>query len=299
MAFSIKIKRKGLFGCNEINLDEILKNCGFKYGLYNDFFVLDEGKRQGNSCILYNPQHIGRGIYYDGNGGSTVEISINMPTTQEDIEDFLALASEICRQLKKAEIHDFDNNKKYTLEELFAEKDGLIQLNCDELKRRIENSDFEERSWIMTAARWPIWFDKKMCEELHEAKDLYVLSALFHEKQNMDTYYAKPSLMRNRADGAVLAMYTFTEECPSIFPIDFNDFLMASSPQNPIKADKGMITFYIFSEQRTLSGMWDYKEFIQYAIEHGAERYDKAHVLIPEYTKADIEKITNSIYKHA
>ena len=81
--------------------------------------------------------------------------------------------------------------------------------------------------------------------------------------------------------------------------MDFNDFISASNPQKPIRADKGMIRFFIFSENRLLDGMWDYEEFIKYVMERGATQYDDAHILIPEYNKAGIEEMTNSILRHA
>ncbi len=299
MPFSLKITRKGFFTKRTIDIGEMLENCKFKFGTYNDFYVLDEGKHQNNSCILYNPQHIGRGIYFDGNDDALVEMSINTPTSQYEIEDFFALAKEICRQYKSFDILNVEDNKKFSLEELLGIKDDFIKFNYDELQRGIEKSGFGERAWIMTATMWPIWIDKKMCNELRESKDLSVFSQLLHDKQNMDTYYAKPSLMRNEVDNSILAIYTLTEDCLSIFPMDFNDFISASNPQNPIRADKGMIRFFIFSENRPLDGMWDYEEFIKYVMERGATKYDDAHILVPEYNKAGIEEMTNSILRHA
>ncbi len=74
MPFSLKITRKGFFTKRTIDIGEMLENCKFKFGTYNDLYVLDEGKHQNNSCILYNPQHIGRGNYFDGNDDAHILI---------------------------------------------------------------------------------------------------------------------------------------------------------------------------------------------------------------------------------
>ena len=105
MAFTLRIKKTGLFGNKTISLQEIVQNCGFKYGVYNDFYVLDEDQDRNGSCILYNPQHIGRGISFS-NYGSEVEIRHNIPTTASEIADFIKLLAEIKRQYGKCEIRD-------------------------------------------------------------------------------------------------------------------------------------------------------------------------------------------------
>lgn len=66
MAFSLTINRKGIFNKNTVDFEEIVKTLGFQYGIYNDFYVLDEGKSRNNSYIMYNPKQIGRGIAFDG-----------------------------------------------------------------------------------------------------------------------------------------------------------------------------------------------------------------------------------------
>ena len=295
MAFTVIIKRKGLFANNSINVGGMLRNCGFKFGSYNDFYVLDEGKAQDNICILYNPAHLSRGIYFNGSDETQVELCFNVPTSKEEIDDFLALVKEICKQYKKYEIIDADNNDKYTLEELLNERDNLIRFSYDELKRILSKSNYGQQEWGITAARWPLFFDKEMVAGFKGVKDLSAFSKLLHEKQNIDAYYAKPSIARNKVDNTIAGIYTLTDECVSIFPTDANDYLMKENPQSPIQLDKGLIRFYIFSEKRPLNGLWDYGKFIKCVMNKGAVKYDRNHVMLPEYTKADIMDIINAI----
>ena len=65
MAFTLQIKAKGLFGNKKIDMETLLSNCNLRFGSDNEFFVLEEGKTNQGTCILYNPQRIGRGIFFD------------------------------------------------------------------------------------------------------------------------------------------------------------------------------------------------------------------------------------------
>ena len=109
--------------------------------------------------------------------------------------------------------------------------------------------------------------------------------------QAIDAYYAKPTLMQNKADGKILAIYTLTEECVSIFPVKADDFLNLDS----IKIDEGLVRFYIFSENQARDGMFSYDRFISYMSEHGARKFDDTHLLIPSITKDEIDHMISEI----
>lgn len=293
MAFTLRIKKTGLFGNKTISLQEIVQNCGFKYGVYNDFYVLDEDQDRNGSCILYNPQHIGRGISIS-NYGSEVEIRHNIPTTASEIADFVKLLAEIKRQYGKCEIRDKDSGKVLPFEAFADEIPAhLIELSSKEIIEGAKQGK-EYGSWILTLAKWPFFADDEMIEEMSQPGKAQRFAEILHEKQNIDAYYAKPHFYRNSVDNSTLAGYTYTEECTSIFPTDFNCFIDANNPTQPFKADKGMISFFIFSEKRTLDGIYDYDKFIKYVMEHGATKYDANHILLPEYTKEQILEIAEA-----
>lgn len=83
----------------------------------NEFYILKENEMKENTCILYNPSKIGRGIFFDARSISQGEItlSINIPTTRAEIKDFIKVVSEIERQFKKASIYCEEKEKEYTL----------------------------------------------------------------------------------------------------------------------------------------------------------------------------------------
>ena len=133
-------------------------------------------------------------------------LSYNIPTTASEINDFINLVQEIQKQLKKIELYCVEEEKNYTVSELINNR--------------------EQQAKVFAR-----------CNSLDE------LEKLFHEKQNIDVYYAKPRLLRNNNTGRIGAFYTLTEECESIFPIRADGFINLDG----IKVDDGMIGFYIYS----------------------------------------------------
>ena len=288
MAFTLKIRKTGLFGKKNISLEEIVQNCGFKYGVYNDFYVLDEGQERNGSCILYNPAKIGRGISLV-NKGSEVEIRHNIPTTATEIADFAKLVAEIRRQYGKCEIKD-DDGKTIPFEAFGDITADLLNFNAEQLVQSAK-SCLEQRSWVMTLAMWPLFVDEDMAKELSRPGKVQAFEDYLHEKQKLDAYYAKPRFYLNKVNDSKIASYTLTEECLSIFPTDFNCFIDANNPQEPFTADEGIIYFFIYSEKRNIEGVFRYEKFVEYALAHGATQYDATHILVPEYNKQQMQEI--------
>ena len=94
--------------------------------------------------------------------------------------------------------------------------------------------------------------------------------------------------MKNKNDGKVLAVYTLTDECASIFPMDAKAFLNMDG----IQVDEGLISFWIYGEQRRVEGLYPYDKFAEYMMNHGAVKFDASHMRIPgNVTKEEIDKM--------
>ncbi len=285
MAFTLEIKGKSLFGNKNIDFNTLVKNCGLEYGHDNDFYILEEGMENG-VAILYNSKRIGRGIFFDGRemANGKVEISYNIPTTKAEIEDFINVVKELERQLKKVEMYCVEEERNYTVPQLEENKDRMIEFSRLKLNEFCSNPEYETK--IFTLAMWPLVLTKEQEEKFAKCADLDEFEQILHDKQNIDVYYAKPSLYRN-SEGRIGAFYTFTEECESIFPTKADGFFAMEQ----IKIDDGFIRYYIFSEERVLEGLFDYDKFVEYLIGHGAEYYDASHLLVPSMTKEQIEEL--------
>ena len=268
MAFTLVIKSKGLFGkVKSINMAELLNNCHLKYGSNNEFYILENDKMEQNTAVLYNPNRIGRGIFFDGRkcSGGQITISYNIPTT-------------------KTEIHD------YTLKDLENNEEAMAAYSLESLHRFCSNQEMKQ--CILTLAQYPWFLDAEKREYYKNCPDLDDFEKTIHDLQAGDVYYAKPSLMKNKNDGKSLAIYTLTDECESIFPMEAKDFLNLED----IKVDEGLIGFWIYEEQRRVDGLFSYDKFVEYMMGHGAVKFDANHMRVPAtVTKEDINEMIQHI----
>lgn len=290
MAFTLIIKSKGLFAKKNIDLESLLSNCNLKYGSANDFYILEEDILNNGTAILYNPNKIGRGIFFDGNKAveGIVEISYNIPTTEAEIVDFINVAREVEKQFKKAEMYCVEEERTFTIKELEDNKDRMVQFSLESLNKFCSNKEY--KSYILTLTMWPLFLKEEHVNKFANCKDLKQFEQVLHDAQSLDMYYAKPRLMQNN-EGKIGAFYTLTEECESIFPIRADGFIN----MNNINIDDAFISFYIFSENRMKDGLYSYDKFIDYMLEQGTKYFDSEHIYVPSLTKQQINTLVERI----
>lgn len=98
--------------------------------------------------------------------------------------------------------------------------------------------------------------------------------------------------MRNNNNGRIIAVYTLTEECENIFPINANSFIGSDK----VKVDDFFIRFYIFSEKRPVDGLFSYEKFSEYMLKNRATKFDAEHMHVPgDITKEEINTIIKNI----
>ncbi len=292
MAFTLRIQQKVLFRKKEIDIKQIIGQLKFQFGSDNDFYILEDRKINQNTCIIYNPKRIGRGIYCDIQKVKEGEVTIryNIPSTPSEINDFLLLVNEIQNQFGKVKMYCEEEAREYTYQQLVEAKERMVQFSIESLNSFC-SKDYE--NYILTLALWPIYLPNDEVSTFKTTTDLLHFEQLLHEKQNIDVYYAKPSLMKNKSDGKIIAFYTLTEECESIFPGKADAFI--NIDLNGIKIDKGLIRFYIFSEKRVRDEFCPYDKFIEYIKKQGEMEYDKEHFIVPSMSKEQIEDMIKSI----
>ncbi|MBN1052371.1 DUF4299 family protein [Clostridium botulinum] len=291
MGLTVKINRKSLFGNKKVDVKYMLKVCHLKYGSRNEFAVLDEDKINNDTFVAYNPNAIGRGIFFDCreiNSGK-IEIGISFPTTEKEIDDFMNVIKEINSQLKKIEILCIEENKRYKFGELINEKDRIVEFSLKTLKEGcLKNMNMP---LTYTLAMWPVTLTNEQRNEFSKSNDLKQFEILLNEKQKIDAYYAKPRIYRNSVNNTTVAVYTLTEDCDSIFPVDGNNFMNLEK----IEIDEILIQFYFFSEKRVADGIYNYNKFIDKIMKDSIDYFDERHILIKPLTKNDINKIIELI----
>lgn len=289
MAFTLRVEKKGLFGNSSFDAAKMVKNCGLCFGSYNDYYVLDEEEKRGETFVFYNPERIGRGIFFDGSNlqkGIAV-IRYNIPTTPAEIQDFIRLAEEIVHCFGKASLYCEEEKRFYTIKQLKESYENMAAFSEKALYNFLM-ADYP--SYLLTLARFPWDISLEDKAALLSCNSLSYLEAKIHELQSTDVYYAKPRLYLNTTDKKLFGIYTYTEECLSVFPTDPNDFLYVDKISEPerYRIEVPCIRFFIYSENKTLDGLYAYKDFVAYCKLNGAVPFDASHIKVPEYTKTEI-----------
>lgn len=287
MAFTLEIKQKKLIGKTVLNISSLAGACGFRYGSDNDFHILQEGQENQGTAIFYNPNRIGRGIFFDGSKGGEgfYTVSYNIPTTRAEIVDFTRLVQEIDRRLGKVEMYCPEEGRLFTSGELVQSIDRFVKFSLKTLNDFCGNKEY--KNYIFSLAMWPYTLPEEKVSAWEICTDLSDFEQTLHTLQSMDVYYAKPRLLQKSGTGEIGAFYTLTEECESVFPLRGDGFLNLSE----IKVSECFVQFVLYSEQRVLDGLFPYDRFMEELQKYGIRPFDADHVLIPPMNKAQLEEL--------
>lgn len=291
MAFTLQIRQKKLFGKTVLDIPSLAHACGFCYGSNNDFYILQENEQSQGTAVFYNPERIGRGIFFDGSKSREgyYEISYNIPTTRSEITDFARLAGEMERRLGRVEMYCVEEERAFTGRELEQGIEDFAAFSRKSLNQFCGNKEF--KSHILTLARWPYTLTEDKVATWEACTDLSDFEWTLHGLQARDVYYAKPRLLQKNDTKEIGAFYALTEECESIFPVRADGFLNLSE----LKVTEGFVQFVLYSEQRVLEGMFPYEQFIEELNRYDVRKFDADHILIPPMTKAELEKLAGKL----
>ena len=291
MAFTLQIKQKKLFGKTKLDILTLARVCGFVYGSDDDFHILQKGQTDNETAVFYNPERIGRGIFFDGtnSAGGFYEISYNIPTTRGEITDFVRLVKEVERRLGKVEMYCVEEERTFTTAELEQNIDNFVNFSLESLKQFCNNKEYQ--NYILTLALWPYTLSADKVSAWSESADLADFEQTLHTIQSRDVYYARPKLLQKSDTGEIGAFYVLTEECESVFPVHADGFLNLSE----YKISEGFIQFYIYSENRMLDVLYSYERFMEEVRQYGIQQFDTDHVLIPPLNKESLEKLADKL----
>ena len=291
MAFTLQIRQKKLFGKTVLDIPSLARTCGLSYGSDNDFYILQENEQVRGTAVFYNPERIGRGIFFDGSkaGEGYYELSYNIPTTEAEITDFARLAGEMERRLGRAEMYCVEEERSFTGRELEQRIGNFAEFSRESLNRFCGNKEF--KSHILTLARWPYTLTEDKVSAWEICTDLSDFEQTLHKLQALDVYYAKPRLLQKSDTKEIGAFYALTEECESIFPVRADGFLNLSE----LKVTEGFVQFVLYREQRVMEGMFPYSRFIEELRGYGVRQFDADHILIPPMTKDELEKLAGKL----
>ena len=189
------------------------------FGIPNEAYVIDQYEG-GNDIretlfVLYRKDTYGRGMSFFVDKDYNIELVLNNPATQRDIESFYKVIAFCCKQLKLDSFEQEDEIIK--LSDIESKKNEIIGFNKSLIKCMFKPD------LTLFGAIYPIAIEAEFIESLENMTEDEAYSAYekyLDEKQKMDCYFAKPSLFNTSQKGEyIVARYVLTEDVPSIFPV--------------------------------------------------------------------------------
>lgn len=273
MAVNVQINQKGLLKKNlpiEIILGDDLA-CGY----YDEVMILVLNEIEDDNFVIYNPDHIGRGISVDYNK-NYINLNLPSPAPVNEIKDLFEVVKRIVNYWNSEIVFD---DKAMSLEEFLNNYDEVISFNKDVLKEMCEKVlSNEDEELTLYSAFWPLIISKK--EALLFNKKPLEFDSWLHNKQNIDVYYAKALLNKNGKK--VTATYVLTESIRSIFP--------KKPDKKELKCDKIQLVICI-NEGTEIYYVGDYNQIMSKIDKSKITEYDSKHIIIEGLNREEIDKI--------
>lgn len=162
--------------------------------------------------ILFNQSRYGRGFGLQIDDDYNLELTLSIPSTQTDINDFYLFIRLFCNAFK---IKTFwQEGIEYKINQIDELKQDVEIVNKKNL------NDLNEGLTIFGCI-YPIILEKEFIDKiktLNENQALQYFGSYLDKKQKLDCYFAVP-LVYKKNNGKYFVSYALTENVPSIFPL--------------------------------------------------------------------------------
>ncbi len=199
-------------------LTEWLKEQKLSFGVPNEMFVLvpyeGESDIREQLFVIYQAKQIGRGINFFMDESYNIELTLNYPGTQGDIDLFYTLIQNICKNFNFTSF--FQDERIYSLNQIEKLKEDCMVYNQKMLMTSLDEN------LVVFGAIYPITIEKSFMKKIKNGTNKQVMqkfTTYLHEKQVKDCYYAKPMIYQKGEEDKLYAYYTLTEGVSTIFPL--------------------------------------------------------------------------------
>lgn len=290
MAIDIEIKQSGIFK-RELNIKDIAAG-KYKYGVMDEYWRLDEGSLDGENIVIYNPEHIGRGMEITWRPGikDSITIHLPLPTTAYDVDMCFDIVRRICKIWKaKSFLHDGEVITVNEIDEYaYRHKENIISI-----LKSMEDVDSDNSSRIILCTKFPLKLTSHDLYQFGENGDLEGFANLLHSKQVQDLYYAVSRVYRMQ-DGSYFGAYAIGANIDSIIPIKPEVPLMMKDPLTgeALKCDK-FVVMIGSSDNPDIGGNISYEDFASGIGIDKLEKFDENHVILRNFSEEMVKDFTS------
>ena len=236
--------------------------------------------------ILFNKALFGRGVLLLVDNKYNIELVLNYPITQVDIEDFYKFVKSVCNKFKVKKI--LQDNIEYDLKYLDTLKNGVTRANQINIKNNIE------AGITIFGCINPVTLDKEFInniDKLSNEEAVEYFGTYLDNKQRKMYYFSKPLLFK-KDNTKLYARYALTENAPSIFPT--SPYLPFGYNQKLIKDIESwsVVIFEENDDEFHLVGEIPFEYFKKIINIKKQVRYDYKHILMTVNKKIISKVIT-------
>lgn len=259
-----------------------IKNGRFTPGEYGQDFI-----------VVYHPERIGRGIQmrWDDKNVRFTELSLNLPTSEEELYDFFQMSARLARQ----DLTEMSLNGKPFVPKQFKQiKEAYRVYNLKLLHEMMSNVLNEPPGRISIGCVFHrLAAGEKEADRMWAGIDTAVYRDWMHESQALDAYFSEARLEKAHPDKEYKAVFTLPAGSTVILPdheelpIRFYD-MKTGRPRYEIS--EWLIEFVDKTGGRVL-GMIPLKKFRNLLPSEKVSYFDGADSLLEPFTAEELKGI--------
>ena len=263
------------------------------FGVHDSSWRLREGELAEGRVVIYNPEHIGRGIEVQWNDflNRDVRLTLPLPCTIHDMDVLYRVTSRIMAYWD-AESFMQDGNI-FNLEVIDALKKSFIDY-CIRALRETRDALPGQDTQVLICVKNPVYLSVDQLVEFGEDQDMEGFSVLLHQLQERDLYYGSPMIYR-KGTGDLFGVYAIVADTDTILPYVPHTAPMTVDPVTgePLKCDTYVASLTSLAYKKRLAAI-SYSDFLKEIDVDSMERYDNAHFILKGLSEEKIIRIARA-----
>lgn len=290
MKITVTVQRRSLFP--KVVTPRMIMLEGMKFGSIKDG-RFTPGECGESFTVAYHPERIGRGIQirWDNKNVRFTELSVNLPTSEEELDDFFYMSARLAHQdLSEVSL----NGKPFVPKQFRQIKEAYRVYNLKLLHEMMSNVLNEPPGRISIGCVFHrLAAGEKEADRMWAGIDTSVFRDWMHESQALDAYFSEARIEKTHPDKEYKAVFTLPAGSTVILPdheelpIRFYD-LKTGRPRYEIS--EWLIEFVDKTGDRVL-GMIPLKEFRSLLPREKVSYFDGADSLLEPFTAEELKGI--------
>ena len=269
-----------------LSIDDLVYGSTYAYGTLDEYDRMVEFDKIGDGpVVVYDRDHIGRGVQIEELSKKQVKLSLPLPATAYDIDVLFHLAQRAAELWGNNLIIDPDYESRINLDDIGSQK-----------KADYESSIGILASWpssdpgptCLPCALFPISVENKTLEAFGSETNYDVFAQYLHERQKIDAYYTRGLLTSLPDVEGVSSLYVIIDQGICILPFKPKD---SYRDGDDVKECDNYLIAYWHGENLL---KMEYDAFLEKVSTEKKKPFDASHWQLPAMSEDELVAIFNS-----